>query len=191
MTFNPRPKQGKKPKKEPKPLKRTAIKVNPDAKPLKRTPIKVNPNAKPLKRTPIKINPNAKPIARGEFKPKVRKKARKAAESTHLDNVAALGCIACYNMGHRGTPAEIHHIREGYGAGQRAPDSEAIPLCFNHHSAQGMDGFHGSPSSWQADHGSERKLLSQVRDMLGLEDMPTALELVIIKRNNNETGYRI
>jgi hypothetical protein len=52
-----------------------------------------------------------------------------AADKRHLSRVAALGCIICRNGNLGDTPAEIHHIREGYGRGQRAPHTETLPLC--------------------------------------------------------------
>lgn len=56
----------------------------------------------------------------------------------HLSRVAALGCIVVFpDSGERCcSPAEIHHPRDGQGMGQRADHSQAIPLCFAHHSAQ-------------------------------------------------------
>lgn len=59
----------------------------------------------------------------------------------HMGRVAALGCILCRHYGHYGTPAEVHHIREGQGASQRASDFLTVPLCPEHH--RGMEGVHG------------------------------------------------
>lgn len=56
------------------------------------------------------------------------------------ERVASIGCILCSHLGHEDTPATLHHIREGQGKGQRAPDWLVIPLCFYHH--QGPEGFH-------------------------------------------------
>lgn len=64
----------------------------------------------------------------------------KAAE-THLSRVAGLGCCICRNLGWGPTPAQVHHIREGQGAGQRAGHFLTIPLCPEHH--QGGTGIHG------------------------------------------------
>jgi hypothetical protein len=96
----------------------------------------------------------------------VAKKSPTKAERDHLARVAALGCIACLNLGYTGTPAEIHHITKGAGMGQKASHFETIPLCFHHHSAQGQDGFHKYPETWQLKHGRELDLLEQVRGML-------------------------
>ena len=94
------------------------------------------------------------------------KKPPTKAEKEHISRVAEIGCIACMNMGYPNTPAEIHHIRAGAGAGQRSSHFRVIPLCFHHHSAQGSDGFHKAPRGWQERHGTEEELLAQVTGML-------------------------
>jgi len=94
------------------------------------------------------------------------KKCATKAERDHMALVAALGCIACLNMGYVDTPPEIHHLMAGTGMGQRASHYQTIPLCFHHHSAQGQDGFHKQPETWQMKHGRELDLLEQVRGML-------------------------
>lgn len=59
----------------------------------------------------------------------------------HMGRIASLGCILCQHLGDPGTPAEVHHIREGQGASQRASDWLTIPLCPEHH--RGNGGIHG------------------------------------------------
>ena len=59
----------------------------------------------------------------------------------YKDRVAHLGCILCAHLGTPGTPAELHHIREGQGMSQRASDFLIIPLCQYHHTGPG--GVHG------------------------------------------------
>jgi len=88
------------------------------------------------------------------------------AERRHLDTVAGLGCIACQNMGYPDSPAEVHHLRTGVGMGQRNNHWNVIPLCFHHHSAQGKDGFHKHPKTWQEKHGTETELKEQVDDLI-------------------------
>lgn len=51
-----------------------------------------------------------------------------------MQRVADLGCLIC------GQPAELHHVREGQGAAQRAQDALVVPLCPDHH--RGNDGIH-------------------------------------------------
>lgn len=55
--------------------------------------------------------------------------------------VAELGCVLCHHLGTPGTPAQVHHIREGAGIGQRSPHFLVVPLCPEHH--QGASGVHG------------------------------------------------
>jgi hypothetical protein len=62
-------------------------------------------------------------------------------EKKYLSLVAELGCAVCRRMGYPGTPAEIHHPRKGTGLALRAPHSDAIPLCLEHH--RGQTGVHG------------------------------------------------
>ena len=95
-------------------------------------------------------------------------KRRTTKDKAHLDRVAALDCIVCRNQGLGATPAEIHHIRTGYGWGQRAPDTESIPLCVIHHRrpAGGEAAYHDSPKEFQARYGSELELLEQVRGLI-------------------------
>lgn len=63
------------------------------------------------------------------------------AETRHLDRLARLGCVLCLHLGESGTTAEIHHLRTGYGIGQRAPHWLGVPLCAEHH--RGATGLHG------------------------------------------------
>jgi hypothetical protein len=94
----------------------------------------------------------------------------KKAERIHLNKVAAIGCIVCKLQGHEDTPAEIHHLRDGQGRGQRAEYTETIPLCPTHHrtgdgtAAFGYQwGFHHSPKEFEEAYGTERELLARVR----------------------------
>ena len=58
------------------------------------------------------------------------------AAKRHMNRVGALPCAICGT-----SPVELHHIREGQGAAQRAPDTLVIPLCPEHH--RGASGIHG------------------------------------------------
>ena len=62
--------------------------------------------------------------------------SKRAAVERWMEKVASLDCIIC---GAR--PVELHHIREGQGAGQRAPDTLVIPVCAACH--RGSEGIHG------------------------------------------------
>lgn len=90
-------------------------------------------------------------------------KSKTKAEQQWLSDVAELGCICCRNAGYGYSPAEIHHIRSGQGAGQRADHYSVLPLCPRHHRACYETGFHAAPATWQRLHGSECELLEQVK----------------------------
>lgn len=93
------------------------------------------------------------------------------ARLAHFERVAALGCIACLIDGNPGTPAELHHIRETAGGGQKALDSDVISVCPAHH--RGTDhprtpSIHLDRLTFIARYGSETELLARVRAMLGI-----------------------
>lgn len=64
-----------------------------------------------------------------------------AKGARHMAKVAGLGCILCRHLGYGQTPAEVHHLKEECGAGQRQSDYITVPLCTEHH--RGASGFHG------------------------------------------------
>lgn len=66
---------------------------------------------------------------------------RDAATRAHLGRLSELGCICCLLLYGEASAAEIHHPRQFAGAGQRAPDWTAIPVCSEHH--RGSRGIHG------------------------------------------------
>jgi hypothetical protein len=76
--------------------------------------------------------------------PMTRRSPRRAAtkqERAYMSAQADAGCILCRFLGLGNTPAEIHHLRHGVGAGQRNSNLMTIPLCPEHH--QGRTGYHG------------------------------------------------
>lgn len=90
-------------------------------------------------------------------------------EARYMSRVAEMGCIICERNGYEGTPAEVHHIRTGVGAGKRASHRDTIPLCPLHH--RGNDGVHGmGRKAWERHFGI------------------TELDLVMIVRTRIEGG---
>src|SRR6185312_3564816 len=83
-----------------------------------------------MMRTPLS---RKTPLKATTIRASVRRKARSKATKAHMSRVAELGCIACLIAGTPGTPPELHHPRTDAGAGQKAPDSDVIPLCPAHH----------------------------------------------------------
>lgn len=70
-----------------------------------------------------------------------------SAAARHLQRVADLGCALCARLGHYDVPAEVHHIRAGQGAAQRASDFLTVPLCPDHH--RGTHGIHGDRAAFR------------------------------------------
>ena len=58
-------------------------------------------------------------------------------ERFHYGRLAQLGCIACRVLGYGFSPCEIHHLRTGVGAGQKADFRNAVGLCHRHHRTGG------------------------------------------------------
>lgn len=87
----------------------------------------------------------------------------------HMGRVAELGCVICRRMGFGPTPAEVHHIRTGVGAGRRADDDRTIPLCYEHH--RGALGIHGmGRKAFERGYGvTELELLEETRTALGVQ----------------------
>lgn len=86
-----------------------------------------------------------------------------------MARVADIGCIVCLNTGMGKTPPEmtaLHHIRTGYGVGQRAKNTEVLPLCALHHQGPHGVGYHAGAKTWEDNFGTEAELLEQVRLIL-------------------------
>lgn len=64
-----------------------------------------------------------------------------AAGKRHMGRVAQVPCVLCAHLGLGIGQAEVHHIREGQGASQRASDMLTAALCPEHH--RGASGVHG------------------------------------------------
>lgn len=82
-----------------------------------------------------------KPMKRSAMKATSKRKAATKQEREHMGTQADAGCILCRYLGLGATPAEIHHLRHGVGAGQRNSNLMTIPLCPEHH--RGSTGYHG------------------------------------------------
>ncbi|ATM79315.1 hypothetical protein NJH77_22700 [Serratia fonticola] len=66
-------------------------------------------------------------------------------------------------IGYGSTPAEIHHERDGQGAGQRATHFEVLPLYPHDHRIGGHGVVvHAGRKTWEKNYGTERHLLAQV-----------------------------
>ena len=69
-----------------------------------------------------------------------------AAGRRHMGLIAAMPCVLCELLGEPQTSkTDVHHIRDGAGAGQRNSDFLTVPLC--HETChQGQQGIHGDKS---------------------------------------------
>lgn len=110
-----------------------------------------------MKRTPMPPK-REKPRRVGPKTPRI--KPKRLHDPAWLARVASLPCCAC-----GASPVEVHHIRSGYGMGQRASDHETIPLCPWHHRL-GPTAFHAAPFMFQHLYGSERDLLAMTLERL-------------------------
>jgi len=91
------------------------------------------------------------------------------AEKAHLSKLAEFGCVCCHLLGFAGSPAEIHHIRAGTGAGRRASHFDAIPLCPIHHrgtAGLSVPSIHGSKNAFIEAFGTESELLELTKRLL-------------------------
>ena len=69
-----------------------------------------------------------------------------------MGRVAEIGCIICQS------PAQVHHIREGQGMGQRSSPWLTIPLCEPHHT--GSLSIHKAKRQFEQLYGDELALLA-------------------------------
>lgn len=69
-----------------------------------------------------------------------------AAGRRHMGLIAAMPCVLCELLGEPQTSkTDVHHIRDGAGAGQRNSDFLTVSLC--HETChQGQQGIHGDKS---------------------------------------------
>lgn len=59
----------------------------------------------------------------------------------YMGRVARVPCVLCEVLGFHGVSAEVHHVRSGQGASQRASDYLTVALCPECH--RGPMGLHG------------------------------------------------
>ena len=89
-----------------------------------------------------------------------------------MGDVVSLGCVVCRNSGLGESPAEVHHVRSGVGKGQRAADTDTIPLCPAHHRGTAhpqVPSIHLDKMRFEKTFGTECELLTQtIRDVTTL-----------------------
>ena len=91
------------------------------------------------------------------------------SDRARLKAVHYLPCVLCARLGveqqHR---TQAHHIRTGYGMGERAPDTETIALCgsFQAGCHSGDHGIHGDRSLLKRAGVTELDLLADTNRLL-------------------------
>ena len=89
------------------------------------------------------------------------------ADKKRLDKLVSLGCVVCKKEIMVFADAEIHHLRDGRGVGQKKDHSKTIPLCPMHHRIGGHGiAFHAGQAEWESRHGRETSLLEEVDEVL-------------------------
>lgn len=135
---------------------------------MRRTPLK--PSSTPMKRSAIRINPDsARLTVKLPVRMKSTRKSSTAAEKAHMGRVAALGCVVCHCcLGIPGSPAIVHHLRTGQGK-MRASHFNTMPLCPAHHMNSGIGLHDMGRNEFAAMYGlSELELLAIVKTKLGV-----------------------
>ena len=101
-------------------------------------------------------------------------KTKRIVDPAHLARVRRLPCLACeQECREQDSPTEAHHIKRKadgsrYGMGQKAHDTETIPLCRNRHHWNGVN-VHMSMAEFESRYGNERDLLAKTVERLADE----------------------
>lgn len=91
----------------------------------------------------------------------------RAKEARYMGRVAALGCLVCRQLGYGYTPAQVHHIKEDCGAGQRQSNYLVIPLCPVHHTDGGPGvAYHAGFRQFERMYGTELDLMAATIEAL-------------------------
>lgn len=83
-----------------------------------------------------------------------------------MDKIAELGCIVCRLYYQVYSPAEIHHVKQNLGMGQKRKDKEVIPLCPLHHRLSSTESFHLARKNFIERFGTEWYLFEKTKEFL-------------------------
>ena len=89
-----------------------------------------------------------------------------ASELKHMSRVSELGCIACYKMGFKFVPCEIHHTE---GKTKKDAHFKVLPLCYEHHrkgTEENPTSRHPWKKRFEKEYGTEKELLELVERLL-------------------------
>jgi len=105
-------------------------------------------------------------MPKGE-KAKPGKRPPTKAEAEWMDQIIALGCIACRIDGHPDTPGAVHHLLRG---GRRMGHFHTICLCDPGHHQNGAEFGKVSRHPWKArfeeKYGTEQELLAMTMTLV-------------------------
>lgn len=94
-----------------------------------------------------------------------------AAERRIMDKIGGLGCIACLKDGITNPFISLHHID-----GRTKPGAHllVLPLCAQHHQQDDTDpmgrvAVHPNKARFEAKYGTQRELLAEIMEMIGVE----------------------
>jgi len=59
-----------------------------------------------------------------------------------MARVAKVPCVLCKRMGLGDSPAQVHHLKFGQGASDRASDFLTIAVCERHHKVEYPESVH-------------------------------------------------
>lgn len=108
-----------------------------------------------LRKTPLRPK---RPTPRRKGTPAPRIKPGRVEDPEHLTRVRSLPCSVCGAS----APSAAHHIRDRQvGAGQKAGDDEAIPLCHAHHQDSPVAFHVMGLEAWEAQFGTQRDHLAK------------------------------
>lgn len=93
-----------------------------------------------------------------------------AEEARFMDRMGSLPCIACLKDGWRNEAISLHHLD-----GRTKPGAHflVLPLCGPHHQQDDSDprgriSVHGRKATFEARYGTQRELLAECIEMLGV-----------------------
>ena len=96
-------------------------------------------------------------------------KNRTAKEKLFHDELAQLGCIACYIEGRKNTYVSIHHVN---GRTKQGAHMQVLPLCGPHHQdqGQGVIAVHPWKARFEEKYGNQYTLIEQCKELINWQE---------------------
>lgn len=92
-----------------------------------------------------------------------QKQGHPAKDPEYISILHDLPCCICDYYGYKQqTHTQAHHWIMGRGGSRKTPDSEAIPLCVDHHQSggHGFVAIHNEPDEWRQKYGRDKDWVS-------------------------------